>query len=170
MLGLKRLLRIVIIAEVVSFAQNRLGVSFLVAFSNEPLSKLLLFLRIIQVNTRTEPGKTGPSEDRDPHYKPHSTKGGTIPAVRCKACLDMPPVRSNTSIAQEVARLAAESGIWRLEEMKGCGNTECENNRRPIGFHPDEYRKHGKPRSDNGQYYECRRCQRRTTRRCSRST
>ena len=114
------------------------------------------------VPARTEPGKTGPSEDRDPHYKLHSTKGGTIPAVRCKVCLDMPPVRSNASIAQEVARLAAESGIWRLEEMKGCGNTECENNRRPIGFHPDEYRKHGKPRSGNGQYYECRRCQRRT--------
>ena len=43
------------------------------------------------VPTRTKPGKTGPSKDRDMHYKLHSTKSGQIPSIRCKACLDNPP-------------------------------------------------------------------------------
>ena len=114
------------------------------------------------VPARTEHGKPGPSADRDPNYKLHSTKGGQIPSIRCKACLDNPPVRSNASIAKEVERLAAENGIWTLEETMGCRNADCENHGRPVAFHPDEYRRRGKPKSGVGQYYECRRCRRRT--------
>ena len=114
------------------------------------------------VPARTKQGKTGPSKDRDPHYKLHSTKGGQIPAIRCKTCLDLPPVRSNDSIAQEVDRLAQESGIWRIEEVMGCGNEDCENHAHPVGLHPDQYRKRGKPKSGDGQYYQCRGCGRRT--------
>ena len=114
------------------------------------------------VPARTKQGKTGPSKDRDPHYKLHSTKGGQIPAIRCKTCLDMAPVRSNDAIAQEVERLAQESGIWRLEEVTGCINEDCLNHARPVSLHPDQYRKRGKPKSGNGQYYQCRCCGRRT--------
>ena len=114
------------------------------------------------VPARTKQGKTGPSKDRDPHYKLHSTKGGQIPAIRCKTCLDKPPVRSNDAIAQEVERLAQESGIWRLDEVTGCSNEDCENRARPVGLHPDQYRKRGKPKSGDGQYYQCRCCGRRT--------
>ena len=114
------------------------------------------------VPARTKPGKTGPSKDRDMHYKLHSTKGGQIPSVRCKACLDNPPVRSNASIVKEIERLAEESGIWTLEETMGCADADCQNHDRPVALHPDEYRRRGKPKSGLGRYYECRRCHRRT--------
>ena len=74
----------------------------------------------------------------------------------------MPPVRSNDGIAQEVERLAQESGIWRIEEVMGCSNEDCENHAHPVGLHPDQYRKRGKAKSGNGQYYQCRCCGRRT--------
>ena len=113
------------------------------------------------VPARWQPGKTGRSPDRDMHYRLHSTGKGMIPCIRCKGCLDNPPIKSNASIAREVERLAEESGIWALEEQKGCGNAECENHARPIAFHREEYRKFGTSKS-GGQYYECRRCRRRT--------
>ena len=113
------------------------------------------------VPARWQPGKTGPSPDRDQHYKVHSTSKGSVPSIRCKACKDNPPVKSNASIVREIERLTEESGIWTVEESKGCGNAECENHSRPIAFHRQEYRKFGKSKS-GGQYYECRRCRRRT--------
>ena len=114
------------------------------------------------VAARSEPGKRGPSPDRDMAYKVHSTAKGKVPAIRCKACLDMPPIKSNAAVAKEVERLAEESGIWRLEEQTSCGNAECGNHDHPIAFHPDEYRKRGKPKSGRGQYHQCKRCGRRT--------
>ena len=96
------------------------------------------------VPARTEKGKPGPSADRDMKYKVHSTAKGTIPAVRCKACLDLPPIKSNASIRVEVERLAEASGIWTLEESTECSNNGCGNHHRPIAFHPEEYRKRGK--------------------------
>ena len=110
------------------------------------------------VPARTKHGKPGPSADRDPHYKVHSTNQGQIPSIRCKACKDNPPIKSNDSIVQEVDRLVEESGIWTLEESTGCRNEACENHRHPIAFHRKEYRKRGKPKSREGQYYECKRC------------
>ena len=114
------------------------------------------------VPARTKHAKPGPSRGRDPHYKVHSTKAGTVPAIRCKECKDVPPIKSNDCIAQEVERLAEESGIWTLLESAVCGNNQCENHYRPIAFYTDEYRKRGKPRSGNGHYYECTNCGRRT--------
>ena len=114
------------------------------------------------IPARTKHGKTGPSADRDMRYKVHSTNKGTTPAIRCKVCLDMPPIKSNASIVAEVERLAAESGIWSVEESTACHNAECENHAHPIALHATEYRKRGKPKSGKGQYYECKRCRRRT--------
>ena len=114
------------------------------------------------VPARTKHGKTGPSADRDQHYKVHSTSRGTIPSIRCKVCKDNPPVKSNDCIVQEIERLTDEGGIWRLEESTGCGNDACENHKRPVAFHPKEYRKRGKPPSGVGHYYQCKRCGRRT--------
>ena len=52
----------------------------------------------------------------------------------------------------------AEDGIWTLEESTGCRNVDCDNHDRPVGFHPKEYRKRGKPKSGKGHYYECKQC------------
>ena len=114
------------------------------------------------VPARSERSKPGPSTDRDMHYKVHSTSKGTIPSIRCKACLDNPPIKSNTGIAREVDRLAQSSGIWSLEETIGCRSAECENHARPIALHPGEYCKRGKHKFTGGQYYGCKRCLRRT--------
>ena len=88
------------------------------------------------VPARTEKGKPGPSADRDMNYKVHSTAKGTIPAVRCKACLDLRRSSPNASIRAEVERLAEATGIWTLEESTGCSNDGCGNHHRPIAFHP----------------------------------
>ena len=57
------------------------------------------------VPARTEPGKTGPSKDRDMNYKVHSTAKGQIPSIKCKSCGLNPPMKSNAGVADEVARL-----------------------------------------------------------------
>ena len=113
------------------------------------------------VPARTKHAKPGPSKGRDPHYKVHSTKRGTVPSIRCKACKDNPPVKSNDCIVQEIDRLAEEGGIWTLLESVSCRNEDCDNHSLPIAFYPDEYRKRGKPKSGNGHYYQCKRCGRR---------
>ena len=99
------------------------------------------------------------SGERDLAYTLQKGKG--IPGIRCKACRDGPPVKANAAIAQEVARLACESGIWRLDEMAACRSEQCENHARPIGLHPDAYRKRGKLPSGDGQIHECLSCGRR---------
>ena len=110
------------------------------------------------VPARTERGRPGPSADRDEHYKLHSTAKGRIPAVRCKVCLDNPPVKSNAAIAAEVQRVADESGVWHLEEKTACRNPDCENHQHTIAAHPKEYWKRGKPKSGQGHYHQCKRC------------
>ena len=59
------------------------------------------------VPARSEPSKPGPSGDRDMAYKVHTTAKGKVPAIRCKECLDMPPIKGNVAIAREVERLAS---------------------------------------------------------------
>ena len=98
------------------------------------------------VPARTEKGKPGPSADRDMNYKVHSTAKGTIPAVRCKACLDLPPIKSNASIRAEVERLAEASGIWTLEESTGCSNDGV---REPPS--PDRVSSRGVPKAGQGE-------------------
>ena len=103
----------------------------------------------IGVPARWEPSKRGPSGERDLAYTLQKGKG--IPGIRCKACGDGPPVKSNAAIARELARLSRESDIWRPEELTGCRNAQCENHARPISSHPDAYCKRGKPPSGQGQ-------------------
>ena len=127
--------------------------------------------RVIQVNhcraptcdnygipARHQHGKPGPSQDRDMHYKVHSTKQGQIPSIRCKACLDNPPIKSNESIVSEINRLTDITGVWTLEEFASCSNEDCENHGKSIAHHKKSYRKRGKPASGNGQYYQCKSC------------
>ena len=109
------------------------------------------------VPARTVHGKPGPSKGRDPHYKVESTKRGTVPSIRCKACRDNPPIKSNAAIASEIERLTDSDGLLQLEETTGCRHEDCENYGLPIAFHRRRYRKDGKV--DRGrQRYECKGC------------
>ena len=112
------------------------------------------------VPARTEPGKTGPSADRDMNYKVHSTAKGKIPSIKCKACGLNPPVKSNAGIADETRRLLNVGGIPRADEAMGCGNPECENRMRPFASNPKLYWRRGK--LNGAQCWQCRTCGRRT--------
>lgn len=112
------------------------------------------------VPARTEPGKTGPSPDRDMNHKVHSTAKGQIPSIKCKACGLNPPVKSNAGIADETRRLLDVAGIPRVDEAMGCGNADCEDHARPFASNPKLYWKRGK--LDGAQCWQCRSCGRRT--------
>ena len=107
---------------------------------------------------RTMPGKTGPSQGRDPHYRLHSTNRGLVPALLCKSCNEHPPIKSNEGIVEEVGRLIDQDGLWTVEEQTGCKTPDCENFERSVAHHPREYAKRGRSPS-GGQYYLCKRCQ-----------
>ena len=130
--------------------------------------------RIIQVNhcrspscanfrvpARTEHGKPGPSAGRDPAYKLASTIKGSVPSIRCKACNQSPPLKSNACIVGEIERLAAAGGLWRLQETASCRNPECGNHGRSVARHPEAYSRRGRPASGNGRYFQCKACGRR---------
>ena len=106
---------------------------------------------------RTMPGKTGPSAERDPNYKIHSTNRGQVPALLCKACDEKLPIKSNAFIAEETGRLQEVDGLWTREERTSCNTAGCRNNGRSIGQDPRLYRKRGRSQS-GGRQYECKEC------------
>ena len=109
------------------------------------------------VRPRTMPGRTGPSAERDPHYRLHSTNRGLVPALLCKSCGEIPPVKSNDGIAAEIARLIETDGWWTLEERTACKNPDCRNVGHSVARHPREYTRRGHS-SSGGQVYKCRSC------------
>ena len=85
--------------------------------------------RVIQVNhcrmplcknygvpARHQKSKTGPSADRDPAYRVHSTKQGQVQTILCKACNENPPIKSNASIVSEINRLIDFGGLLSAAE------------------------------------------------------
>lgn len=108
---------------------------------------------------RHQHGKRGPSQDRDMHYKVHSTAKGTVPSVRCKSCKDNPPIKSNEAIAAEVRRMVDLGGLHTREESVACRNPACANSERPIASHRTDYQKVG-TLPNGGQYYRCKACRR----------
>ena len=111
---------------------------------------------------RHQHGKKGRSPDRDMVYKIQNTGEGNVPSIQCKACKDNPPIKSNTSIVQEIERLVDANGVQSLEDFASCSNMDCENHGRTIAAHRRAYLKRGRPASGNGHYYECKSCRRRT--------
>ena len=109
---------------------------------------------------RTMPGKRGPSRERDPAYKIHSTKKGQVPSLRCVECKENPPIKSNASIAEEITRLIGVDGLRSIEERTACKTDGCPNRGRSVADYPREYRKRSWSRS-GGRYYECKSCRHR---------
>ena len=105
----------------------------------------------------SEPVRPGPSAGRDPGYKVHSTSRGTVPSIRCKTCLDNPPMKSNAGIVTELGRHIAGGGILRAEEVRACRNPDCDAHGRPVALHPEAYRKRGRT-SYGAQRWQCKGC------------
>ena len=95
------------------------------------------------------------------NYKVHATAKDQIPSIKCKACGQNPPMKSNAGVAEEVRRLLEVGGMLRVDETKGCGNAECENHKRPFAANPKLYWRRGK--EGGAQCRQCRSCGRRTT-------
>ena len=111
------------------------------------------------VAARHEPQKPGPSPGRDPAYKLHSTSKGRIPSLRCKACGDNPPVKSNASISEEVRRLVKSGGLWTAEERATCPEPDCGHHGVSVAEGGRAaYRKRGNSRSHGGRRYQCKAC------------
>ena len=111
---------------------------------------------------RHEPQRLGPSADRDMAYKVDS--GSTAPSVRCKACGDNPPMKSNDGVAEEVARLVESGGLLLPDEAASCPNPECGNHGRSVAsLGKAEYRRRGATADGRGRLYECKSCGRRFT-------
>ena len=58
------------------------------------------------VSARPMRANPGPSASRDPAYKLASTIKGMVPSIRCKVCIESPPLNSNACIAAEIELLA----------------------------------------------------------------
>ena len=110
---------------------------------------------------RTEHGSRGASPDRDMNYKVDRTSGGSVSSIRCKSCLDNPPIKSNAGIVSEIERMLEAGNLWKAEEITGCGDTKCVNHQRPIAFHRRQYQKRGRMGPHKTQMYRCNACDRR---------
>ena len=64
--------------------------------------------------------------------------GKSYPLLKCNACGETPPLKSNAGIAEEVARLSA----YLTTETLHCPNTSCPNHVIPVGT-PKAYRSYG---------------------------
>ena len=103
------------------------------------------------VPARIEPGRPGPSADRDPHYTVESTNKGRVPCLKCKCCGEKPPIKSNQGIAEELARLATP---LKAPEDFGCKKEDCVNHDKSVAEHPECYQNYGY-RADTGDPIKC---------------
>ena len=91
------------------------------------------------ISARTKHGKTGPSGDRDPHYKVASTNKGRVSSLVCKCCGEKPPIKSNQGIAEELGRISDSL----LGTDRGCPRKDCENLGKSTEEYPERYYKRG---------------------------
>ena len=99
----------------------------------------------------------GPSADRDPAYRLHSTKQGQVPTILCKVCNENPPIKSNASIVSEINRLKDFGGMLSAVEEVGCVNPNCPSYELSPADAPKQYRRCGI--SAQGLVrYQCKSC------------
>ena len=104
--------------------------------------------------------KSRRAKDQDPAYK-RATSGTGIPALRCKACGDKPPIKSNRSVALELERLVESSGLLKADERASCPDESCRNHGRAVAAsRKGAYHKRGRVAGGRRQRYQCMECHR----------
>lgn len=88
-------------------------------------------------------------------YRLHATGKG-LPAIKCNACGEIPPLKSNLGIAEEFDRLASYLTPCNDFSNICCPNTECENHTVPLS-QPKAYRSFGKAAS-GAKRVQCSKC------------
>ena len=106
------------------------------------------------IPARTTPVKTGPSADRDLHYKVASTNKGRVSALVCKCCGEKPPIKSNQGIAEELARISDPL----LGTDRGCTRKDCKNHGKSAEGNPDLYYKWGMHKRSGRPRRGCKSC------------
>lgn len=66
--------------------------------------------------------------------------GASVPLLRCVACGEFPPIKSNTGIAEEVARFVRDLDG---PETASCPNTAGANHARPVAHGAAHYQRFG---------------------------
>ena len=111
------------------------------------------------IPAREEPGKPGPSADRDLRYKVTNTAKGRVPALLCKCCKEKIPIKSNAGIAAEFKRITRS--CLTPVEILACKTTDCPNHGRSIGAHPELYSRAGLHSVTGEQLFLCKACKKR---------
>lgn len=106
------------------------------------------------IHARTTPVKTGPSADRDMHYKVASTNKGRVSALVCKCCGEKPPIKSNQGIVEELARISDPL----LGPDRGCTRKGCENHGKSTEEHPRSFHKLGYDKRTGRPLRGCKSC------------
>ena len=106
------------------------------------------------IPARTTPVKTGPSPDRDMHYKVATTNKGRVSALVCKCCGEKPPIKSNQGIVEELARIIDPL----LAQDRSCPRKDCKNHGRNTEENPNLYYKWGAHKSSGRPRRGCRNC------------
>ena len=106
------------------------------------------------IPARTTPVKTGPSPDRDQHYKVATTNKGRVSALVCKCCNEKPPIKSNQGIVEELARITDPL----LAPDRGCIRKDCKNHGKSTEENPNLYYKWGAHKSSGRPRRGCKNC------------
>lgn len=109
----------------------------------------------IQYNTCKNPkcAHYGVHPEDKPDAYAFAYGGKQFPVLKCNACGEMPPIKSNVGIYDEIQRLKAH--IAPIAALK-CTNEVCDNHTVPVGT-PKAYRGFGKTASGT-QRYRCNAC------------
>jgi transposase-like protein len=82
--------------------------------------------------------------------------GKGMPLLKCNACGENPPFKSNAGIREEMQRISAYLHITTPESTTTCTNSDCQNHSIPVTT-PKAYRSFGKAASD-AKRYQCSIC------------
>ncbi|MFC1502737.1 hypothetical protein ACFL53_00040 [Pseudomonadota bacterium] len=97
--------------------------------------------------------KNGDSQHskRDPHYA-ISGLGKGLPGLKCKACNQITPIKSNRCVNDELKRISAYLSFKDLS----CPNESCVNHKVTISESSEQYYRYGS--TNMSQRYQCKKC------------
>jgi transposase-like protein len=98
-----------------------------------------------------EPPRKTQRGQLNPYVLSSAAKG--MPLLKCKACGEMPPLKSNIGIDEELARISA---YLEPKPVPACPNLDCENHAVPLGT-KRAYRAFGTT-AGGAHRYQCSQC------------
>jgi len=93
-----------------------------------------------------------PNKRGGPNFYSFVSGGKKYPLLKCNACSESPPLKSNLGISQEIKRLTA----YLTPKVFACTNEMCENHTVPLGT-KKAYRAFGLSKA-GAQRYQCAKC------------